>query len=78
MGPETSGLTKEGQTALGLVLLQKGIDRVPDQGAVAAAAALSQGLQALPLGFGEIDLGAPHSAAATGDVCNMHQVSQPA
>jgi hypothetical protein len=45
-----------------MVLLEKGIDRLADQGALAAAAAQSQGLQSMPLRLGEIDLSALHRA----------------
>ena len=56
--PQAPGLAQTGQLALGLVLLQKGVDRLADQGAMAAATAESQGLQSLPLRLREIDLGA--------------------
>jgi hypothetical protein len=42
--PQAPGLAQTGQLALGLVLLQKGVDRFADQGALAAAAAQGQGL----------------------------------
>jgi hypothetical protein len=45
-----------------LVLLKEGINRLADQGALAAATAQSQGPQSLPLRLGEIDLGALHRA----------------
>ncbi len=42
--------------------LEKGNDHLADQGALAAAAAQSQGLQSLSLRLGEMDLGAQHRA----------------
>jgi hypothetical protein len=49
-----------GQPALGLMALQKGDDRFTDQRTLSAAAALGQRLQALTLGFRQVDLGALH------------------
>ena len=45
------------------MLPQEGIDRVADQGALAASAAQGQCLQSLPLRRGEIDLGSLPLAA---------------
>ncbi len=49
--PEAAALAQPGQAPLGLLLLEEGVDRLADQGALASAATQRQGLQSLALPF---------------------------
>jgi hypothetical protein len=60
--PEAAALAQPGQAPLGLLLLEEGVDRLADQGALASAATQRQGLQSLALRLREIGLGALHRA----------------
>lgn len=60
LSSKTAALAEPGQATLRLMLLEKDIDRLADQGALTGAAAQSQGLQSLALRLGETDLGAQH------------------
>lgn len=66
LSPEPAGLTQSRQPFPGLLLPQEGIDRVADQGALAASTAQGQCLQSLPLRRGEMDLGALHRDGSIG------------
>ena len=54
--PHTTDLLQPGQAPLGRVLLQEGIDGVPDQGTLAAPTAQGEGPQPAALRFRQIDL----------------------
>ena len=70
--PETTCLAQPGQAPPGLLLLQEGIDRLADQGALAAATAQGQGLQSLALVLREMDLSAKHGSRDWNCWCMPH------
>lgn len=62
LSPEPASLAQPAQAPLRLLLLKEGVDRLADQGALAAAAAQGQDLQSLPFRLRKVDLGAQHRA----------------